>query len=276
MRCRLNTLSTPTLMSLNRQLAFALLLAAMSGTARAQATAPDSAGVRRAVLDYVEGFYEGDTVKLARSVRRDVAKLGFARHRDSTSYSTETMPFADFLAYAGRVRARNRPAPPTARKEIVIYDVQSVTASAKLTAFWGTEYLLLGRFDGRWMITHVLWQNPPRALTDAGVAQPAQPANPVNLYLVPITERSGRVIAGTPVKLTRDEGVNSQPSFTPDGRAVVFSAQREGPNGQSDVYRIDLATRAETRLTTTAENENSPVLTPSGCLLYTSPSPRDS
>jgi len=250
-----------------RHFVFALTIAAVPGAASAQAPQPDSALVRRAVLDYVEGFYEGDTVKLARSVRSDVAKMGFSRHRDSTNYAAETMPFSEFLAYAGRVRARNRPAPATARKEIVIYDVQSVTASAKLTAFWGTDYLLLGKFDGRWMITHVLWQNPPRALTDAGGAQPAPPVNPVNLYLVPITERGGRVIAGTPVKLTRDEGVNSQPSFTPDGRAVVFSAQREGPNGQSDVYRIDLATRTETRLTRTAENENSPVITPSGELL---------
>jgi len=165
------------------------------------------------------------------------------------------------------VRARNRPAPPTARKEIVIYDVQSVTASAKLTAFWGADYLLLGRFDGRWMITHVLWQNAPRAMAEAGGGQPASPVNPVNLFLVAISERGGRLTAGSPVKLTRDQGRNTQPSFTPDGRAIVFSAQREGANGQSDVYRIDLATRAETRLTTTAENENSPVLTPSGELL---------
>jgi hypothetical protein len=34
------------------------------------------------------------------------------------------------------------------------------TASAKLTAQWGIDYLLLARYDGRWMITHVLWQGP--------------------------------------------------------------------------------------------------------------------
>jgi hypothetical protein len=36
------------------------------------------------------------------------------------------------------------------------------TASAKLTASWGIDYLLLAKYDGRWMITHVLWQTPPR------------------------------------------------------------------------------------------------------------------
>ena len=37
-----------------------------------------------------------------------------------------------------------------------------MTAAAKVTAYWGTDYLLLGNFDGRWMITSVLWQSPPK------------------------------------------------------------------------------------------------------------------
>ncbi len=37
----------------------------------------DCAGVRAAVRDYVEGFYEGDTAKLVRSVARDVHKDGW-------------------------------------------------------------------------------------------------------------------------------------------------------------------------------------------------------
>jgi hypothetical protein len=45
---------------------------------------------------------------------------------------------------------------------VEIYDVQDQTASAKLTAWWGTDYLLLARIDGRWMIRQVLWQSPPR------------------------------------------------------------------------------------------------------------------
>ena len=33
--------------------------------------------------------------------------------------------------------------------------------AAKVTAWWGTDYLLLGKFDGRWMIRDVLWESPP-------------------------------------------------------------------------------------------------------------------
>jgi hypothetical protein len=138
----------------------AVAAALLAGRPSHAQTAGDRAAVRRAVLDYVEGFYEGDTVKLARSVRREVAKYGFWRQRDSTSYVGEAMPWTEFVSYANGVRARNRPAPANAPKAVQLFDVQNQTASAKLTATWGTDYLLLGKFDGRWMISHVLWQSP--------------------------------------------------------------------------------------------------------------------
>ena len=138
--------------------ALLLLLAAPSLNAQ---NAQDRDGVRAAVLDYVEGFYEGDTTKLARSIRPDVVKYGYYKKRGETTYSGEAMPWSEFLSYAGQVKARGRPTPATAPKEIAILDIADQTASAKLTAWWGIDYLHLAKFDGRWMITQVLWQSPP-------------------------------------------------------------------------------------------------------------------
>ena len=142
----------------------ALLLALMVSSASALCAQinPDRAAVERAVLDYVEGFYEGDTTKLVRSVHPDVTKYGYYIPRDSTRYLGEAMPFAEFLAYARGIKARGRPAPADAPKRVEVFDVQNQTASAKLTAWWGTDYLLLAKYDGRWMIRQVLWQSPPR------------------------------------------------------------------------------------------------------------------
>jgi dipeptidyl aminopeptidase/acylaminoacyl peptidase len=96
-------------------------------------------------------------------------------------------------------------------------------------------------------------------------AAAAQTPNPVNLWLVDLHWTGNRLSVGAPVKLTHDEGNNSQPSFTPDGRAIVFSAVRDtGRDARSDIYRIDLATRAETRVTHTPENENSPTVNERG------------
>lgn len=142
-------------------LAAAVLALASVAGAHAQHAPPESKGVHAAVLDYVEGFYEGDSTKLVRSVSPAVYKYGYGRRGDA--YVGMQMPYAQFMAFANGVKAgRNQP-PANAPKEIVLFDVQDQTASAKLTAWWGTDYLLLAKQDGRWLITHVLWQSPPPA-----------------------------------------------------------------------------------------------------------------
>ena len=127
----------------------------------ATATAEDREAVRRAALDYVEGFYEGDSTRFLRSIRPDVFKYGFWRQRDSTSYAGERMSWPEFFDYARRMKQNNRQAPPTAPKKVEVFEVQNQTASAKVTAFWGTDYLLLGKYNGKWMISSVMWQSPP-------------------------------------------------------------------------------------------------------------------
>lgn len=148
-------------------LAALILTLAAAPAAGAQRASADTAGVRRAVLDYLEGFYEGDSTKLVRALRPDFFKYGYARHRDSTTYQGMQMSWDQAMGYARRVKAANRPVPATAPREITIFDVQDQTASAKLRAWWGTDYMLLAKQDGRWIITHVLWQSPPPPATAA-------------------------------------------------------------------------------------------------------------
>jgi len=142
-------------------LAVSLVSLVSPGAARAQAPG-ERLAVERAVLDYVEGFYEGDSTKMVRSIRPDVFKYGFSLPRDSTRYRTTQMKWEEFLSYARNVQKSRRFASASAPKEVTIFDVQDVTASAKVRAFWGTDYLLLGKFDGKWMITSVLWQTVRR------------------------------------------------------------------------------------------------------------------
>lgn len=143
-----------------RKLAIAVLVAA-SGISHAQAP-NDKELVRRAVLDYVEGFYEGDTAKLTRSIHPEVHKYGYWIPKGKTAYEGEAMTWPEFLSYANRVKANKRFQPPTAKKIVTVFDVLDQTASAKLEAYWGVDYLLLAKYNGRWMITNVVWQDPPK------------------------------------------------------------------------------------------------------------------
>jgi hypothetical protein len=128
-------------------------------TGAAQGTA-DRNGVTRAALDYVEGFYEGDTAKLVRSIRPEVYKYGFDWLKADKRYAGEQMKSDEILGYARRFKEKGRTTPASAPKKVELLDVLDQTASAKVTAWWGTDYLLLAKYDGKWMITHVLWQSP--------------------------------------------------------------------------------------------------------------------
>jgi hypothetical protein len=140
----------------------AAVVAAASGvgTLRAQDTA-EVAAVERAALDYLEGFYEGDPGKIRRSVHPDVVKYGFYIPRGESAYTGEAMTFQEMLEYAASVRERGNHPPETAPKEVEVLEVMDQIAAARVTAWWGSDYLHLARVEGRWTIMHVLWQTPP-------------------------------------------------------------------------------------------------------------------
>ena len=139
------------------------IFAALFALATVQVFAQDEKEkVSNAVLDYVDAFYYGDTSKIIRSISPDVVKYGYYRKKDATAYSGEPMSYRQMLDYATAVKKRNNPAAADKHvKKIEVLDQQDQTAAAKLTAWWGTDYLLLSKINGNWMITQVLWQSPP-------------------------------------------------------------------------------------------------------------------
>lgn len=124
-------------------------------------TREDSAAVRQTALDYVEGFYTGDTLRLQRAVHPNFYKYGWFRSGEDP-YQGEQMKWGEVMAYAADVRAAKRPVPDSWPRAIQVLDQLDQTAAVKLTARWGTDYLLLAKYDGAWKISQVLWQTPMR------------------------------------------------------------------------------------------------------------------
>jgi hypothetical protein len=137
-------------------IAFAMVWPAAT---RAQSNAEKEA-VKQAVLDYVEGIYEVDHKRIERSVHPELAKRGFFVKKGETAYTGTPMTFAQLVELAKTYNKGGR-VPKDAPKEVVIYDVLDQTASAKLTAVWGIDYMHLAKYDGKWMIVNILWQTPP-------------------------------------------------------------------------------------------------------------------
>lgn len=138
--------------------AAALLLAALPASLSGQ-SAEDRAGVERAALDYLEGFYEGDPAKIRRGVHPDVLKFGFAMRNGA--YQRIPMSFDQMLAFADNVRESGQFPDDDAPKEVELLDVLDQTAVAKVYAWWGSDYLSMAKYEGAWKIVQVLWQSPP-------------------------------------------------------------------------------------------------------------------
>ena len=117
--------------------------------------------VKQAVLDYVEGIYEVDHTRIERSVHPELAKRGFFVKKGETAYTSTPMTFTQLVDLAKTYNKGGR-VPKDAPKEVIIYDVLDQTASAKLIAVWGIDYMHLAKYEGKWMIVNILWQTHPK------------------------------------------------------------------------------------------------------------------
>jgi hypothetical protein len=117
--------------------------------------------VERACLDYIEGFYEGDTVKLSRTLKPSLHKIGFWKKADSYDYAGQ-MTYREAINYALNVAAKKNFAKPDSPKKVEVIDILENIASAKVTAWWGYDYILLSKQNDKWMIEEVLWEGPYR------------------------------------------------------------------------------------------------------------------
>lgn len=95
-------------------------------------------------------------------------------------------------------------------------------------------------------------------LTAVAAAAPAQGG--ADVYVVPVSEIGSRVTVGRPVNVTRRAGYDNQPSFTRDGRDVLFTSIRE--DGQADIWRVSADGGVATNLTNTPESEYSATVIP--------------
>ncbi|MEM8486568.1 MAG: subclass B3 metallo-beta-lactamase [Bacteroidota bacterium] len=122
-------------------------------------SATDREAVEQAVLDYVEGFYLVQPERIAQSVSRQLAKVGYVQSEDG--YREVPRTYEQLYRGSQRYNADGHVDPETAPKVIEILDLLDQIAVVKLSAAWGIDYLNLAKQDGRWKVINVLWQTYP-------------------------------------------------------------------------------------------------------------------
>ena len=143
--------------------AMAFSLAAPPLTSSAQSAADDREAVRLAALDYVEGIYDAKPDRIKRSVHPSLVKRGFYKKDAAAPYVDMPMTYEQLVELAATWNKDGKR--DTSIKEVAVLEVLDQTAVAKVTAMWGIDYMLLGKYDGGWKIVQILWQYPPKPRT---------------------------------------------------------------------------------------------------------------
>ena len=132
-----------------------LLVSAVGAPARAQSAA-DSAGLRAAALDYIEGWYAGDVDRMTRALHPRLAKR-IVRSPAGRESVLEDMTAETLIGYT-RTGGGKRTPVAMQRKDIRILDVFGNAASVRVDAAQWVDYLQLARWNGEWKIVNVLWE----------------------------------------------------------------------------------------------------------------------
>ncbi len=136
-----------------------IILAALVSSANAQAPA-DSAAIKQAALDYIEGWYEGNAERMEKALHPELAKRIVRTNKEGVSSLGQMSAMA---LVQGTKRGGGKSTPKENQlKDVTILDVYENAASVKVVASDWIDYLHMAKANGRWVIVNVLWELKPK------------------------------------------------------------------------------------------------------------------
>jgi hypothetical protein len=140
-----------------------LLIAAISlapfSTSLCQSQA-DSAAIKQTALDYIQGWYTGDAVRMERALHPELAKR-IVRSDTLGNFRLDQMSAMSLVQ--GTRNGYGKSTPEADRHDDVrILDIYRNAASARIDASEWIDYLQLAKWRGRWVIVNVLWELKPK------------------------------------------------------------------------------------------------------------------
>jgi WD40 repeat protein len=93
------------------------------------------------------------------------------------------------------------------------------------------------------------------------------PQEATEIYLFDLIQTDNSFTIKNPINISENEGYDNQPSFTEDGRSILFSSSR---NEQTDIAKYEMFDNYRIWITNTESNEYSPVSYPGKKKYFTS------
>lgn len=85
-----------------------------------------------------------------------------------------------------------------------------------------------------------------------------------DIWLLDIKDTAGQISFQNPINITNRKGYDNQPTFSPDGKFILYASQRDYKHTTTDIYKYNLNTKQTTPLIPTPTSEYSPAFMPDG------------
>lgn len=131
-----------------------------------QNTPEDEAAVEQTALDYIEGAFSGDGVRMQRALHPELNKVRLMTHPQTGVQFLQKMGVSMLVegtrAGLGTLDEDQR------NITVDVFDVSHDMASVKVTSAMYVDYLQVGKVNGEWKIINVLWVPNPEGGTAVG------------------------------------------------------------------------------------------------------------
>ncbi len=137
--------------------AFLIGLFTFAGFAQTDA---DRAAITATVMDYAEGWYEGNAERMERALYPELAKRMFSKDAKGKSVFNG-MGAMRLVQYARAGYGKSTPKDEQ-KKDVKILDVLENVATVRLDMRDWIDLMHIAKVDGRWVIVNVLWEPRPK------------------------------------------------------------------------------------------------------------------
>lgn len=121
------------------------------------ASEKDMEGIRSTILDFIEGWYEGDVERRERCFHPKSMKRIVHKDPETGGDRLEEYSALQEVQFTRAGRGRDVPK-DMQRKDFEVFDATERSAVAKVNTSSGFNYLLLSKFNGQWVIMNALWE----------------------------------------------------------------------------------------------------------------------
>jgi len=123
---------------------------------KAQTLVQDSLAIRKTVLNYIEGWDNGDTIRMTKALHTKLAKRGIVPSQNGNGTDLVRANYTEMISWTAS--RKNLPKENSGKIVIKIYEIGKNIADVKCVSKEYIDYLHLARIDNQWKILNAIWE----------------------------------------------------------------------------------------------------------------------